>query len=118
MSLTFNSFIAPIVSSIANTKKEVDYPSMYNGVICVGKTDNICSYSNANSIIFEENYSIKVMGKEGITKDYVGNSFLAPIVTGIIACLINETTEGRRWNSEELVEEAKQVLLASDVNIQ
>lgn len=107
-----------IVASINNVSKKLDYPAMYNGVICVGKTDNPNQYSKENSIIFDDDYVVQAVGIQGYSKDYVGNSFLTPIVTGIIACLINKTLEERGRISEELVEQAKCVLEESNVNIE
>lgn len=106
-----------IVASISNISKEADYPSMYDGVICVGTTDRPELYDRANSIIFEDSYTVKSICVDGRTKDYVGNSFLAPIVTGTIACLIDKTIEERRGTSEELVEAVKYVLAATNLDI-
>lgn len=106
-----------IVASINNVTKELDYPSMYNGVICVGVTDTPKAYNETYSIVFTNKYNITAVGIDGKLKDYVGNSFLAPIITGTIACLIDKTSEERRGTSEELVETVKYVLAVSNINI-
>lgn len=106
-----------IVASINNSDKEVDYPAMYDGVICVGKTNMPDIYSEERSILFDDSYVIKAIGINGETNDYVGNSFLTPIVTGIIACLIDKTNvEGSGFNTE-LVNSAKSLLIQSNVHI-
>lgn len=106
-----------IVASINNTSKDLDYPAMYDGVVCVGATDEEERYSKTSSIIFEKNTNITALSLDGTFKNYAGNSFLAPIVTGTIACLIDKSSEGRRRTNDELVEMAKFVLKASKVNI-
>lgn len=95
-----------IVTSISNDSKKTDYPSMYNGVICVGKTTTPKLYSEDNSIIFED-IGIVQIGEN--KKKYEGNSFLAPVVTGIIASIYKNTCE-RRYTNAELIALVKDVL--------
>lgn len=106
-----------IVASINNTNKKVDYPSMYKGVICVGKTNLQTLYSEDKSIIFADEYTISAIGCDGKMKDYVGNSFLTPVATGIIACLIDKNNTERRFTDEELINNVKSLLIQNDIKI-
>ncbi len=105
-----------IVASISNESKTIDYPSMYDGVICVGKTNVPHLYEKNRSVIFESDYSVQSIGIEEKRKDYVGNSYLTPIVTGIIACLINKINTGGHAN-EELIFAVNSILSKSNVRI-
>lgn len=96
-----------IVSSINNSNVEVDFPSMYDGVICVGKTDNIELYNKDTSIILKNISSVIIKNKE-----YDGNSFLAPCVTGIIASSYNQKYERGNTNAE-VIQIAKQTIFAN-----
>lgn len=93
-----------IVSSINNSNVEVDFPSMYDGVICVGKTDNIELYNEDTRIILKSINSVKIG-----TEEYDGNSFLAPCVTGIIANSYNQKYERGNTNAE-LIRIAKLII--------
>ena len=103
-----------IVASISNVDKEVDYPSMYNDVICVGRTASPELYAKDRSVIFLENYPVRTKGCNDEFKDYAGNSFLTPVVTGIIACLIDKTNIERSVSHEELIRAVKSILSTSD----
>lgn len=104
-----------IVASISNVDKEVDYPSMYEGVICVGRTNSLHLYDKDESIIFHKDYLVRSLGISGEDKDYAGNSFLAPVVTGIIACLIDKTNMEGSVSNAELIRAIKLILSTSNI---
>lgn len=93
-----------IVSSISNSNVQSDFPSMYDGVICVGKTENIELYNENTRVILKSINSVKIG-----TEEYDGNSFLTPCVTGIIASSYNQKYEGGNTNAE-LIRIAKQTI--------
>ncbi len=98
---------AVIVSSINNSNVQSDFPAMYDGVICVGKTENIELYNEDTSIILKNINAVKIG-----TEEYDGNSFLAPCVTGIIASSYNQKYERGNTNAD-MIQIAKQTIFAN-----
>ncbi len=98
-----------IVSSINNEMSQIDYPSMYKGVIAVGYTENCNLYDTNTSIIFRTPHKIKTISHNGSLMKYEGNSILAPIVTGILADLLSDDNNkrGKGDSNGELVQVAK-----------
>lgn len=107
-----------IVSSISNEMKNIDYPSMYKGVIAVGYTKNYSQYDADSSVIFCSPCTVKTVGQDGSLKNYDGNSVVAPIITGIIANILSDNDKYRKGESNgELLLEVKALLEQSDFQI-
>lgn len=101
-----------IVAAINNSLVVNDYPAMYDGIIAVGYTKNKSNYNDKLSIFFDNQYPIRTISYDGLYKEYVGNSFLAPIVTGIIACIISDDIKSmKEGNSiEQLISKVTAML--------
>lgn len=108
-----------IVSSISNVSVEIDYPSMFDGVIAVGYTNKPSLYDTNTSVIFERKYFVESVGSNSERKKYVGNSVLTPVVTGIIACILdnNQEIKGKDDSIEQVVIEVKDILKQSGFSI-
>lgn len=107
-----------IVAAINNNSVDIDYPAIYDGVIAVGYTENMLNYNNNLSIFFKKMYPIETISCDGFAKEYVGNSYLAPVVTGIVACIISENQIRMKEGNyiEQLVSQAKELLFSKTFN--
>ena len=106
-----------IVASINNDNRTIDYPSMYDGVICVGKTNSLDLYEKDRCVIFQCDQTITIEALNGEEKDFVGNSYLTPVVTGIIACLIDKNNMEGSVSNAELITAVKAILNRSNVSV-
>lgn len=108
-----------IIASISNETTEIDYPSTYENVIAVGYTQNIDHYNSATSIILKKQYSINSVSNKNVEAAYNGNSAFAPVVTGIVACLLSDDNYSSERGDyiEQLVLDVKEILYLTDLEI-